>query len=202
MTRGLQSLTSLLLAAPLALAAGCSVHVDKHADGRDKDVKVDTPLGGVHVNTSDASAKDVGIVAYPGATIDADHEGDKAADVQLGFGPWQMRVKVVNYATNDNQEKVVQFYRKSLGSDAIECRGNRPVGTPTHTREGLTCSDDEGGHHVDTSGDDLLLKSGSHRKQRLVAIKHAGDVSASGPTRFALIALNLPSTSDKDRESD
>ena len=48
---------------------GCRVHVDKDANGQEKTVQVDTPFGGVHVNTDQVSASDLGLPAYPGAEI-------------------------------------------------------------------------------------------------------------------------------------
>src|ERR1700733_6979420 len=58
-------------AAALLFAAGCRIQVDKNENGRDKNVKVDTPLGGLHVRTNQTSAADVGLPAYPGAQIAA-----------------------------------------------------------------------------------------------------------------------------------
>ena len=58
------------LLAALALAAGvagCRIHVDKDADGKDKNVQVDTPFGGIHVNTDQTTAADLGLPVYPGA---------------------------------------------------------------------------------------------------------------------------------------
>ncbi len=204
MTIVLRSLLSLLVVVPLALTAACNVKVDKSADGRDKNVKVDTPLGGIHVNTDAASAQNTGIAVYPGAKVEPDHDGDKAADIHMGFGPWQMRIKVVNYATPDSQDKVISFYRTALGGagNVIECRGNQPVGSPARTSEGLTCSDDDKNEHVHSDKNDLMLKSGSKRRQRLLAIEHADTQSASGPTKFTVIALDLPAGSDEGRQSD
>ena len=63
--------------------------------------------------------------------------------MHMGFGEWELRVKVVNYSTADSQDKVVAFYKKALGryGDVITCQDNAPVGTPTTTSEGLTCAD-------------------------------------------------------------
>jgi hypothetical protein len=54
----------------LALAAGlagCRINVDKGSNGEDKHVQVDTPFGGIHVNTDETSAADLGLPVYPGA---------------------------------------------------------------------------------------------------------------------------------------
>jgi len=133
----------------LALAAGiagCRVHVDKDANGEDKNVQVDTPFGGVHVNTNQTSAADLGLPVYPGAKQVADDDKHRSADVHLGFGEWELRVRAVSFATPDSKEQVTAFYKKALGrfGDVILCQGNTPVGSPTTTAEGLTCEHQQG----------------------------------------------------------
>lgn len=186
---------ALIAAAALLLAAGCRVQVDKNANGRDKNVKIDTPLGGLHVRSGNTSAADVGLPVYPGATIAPDKDGDKSADVHLGFGEWQLRVKVVNYRTADAQDKVLAFYQKALGryGDVIRCQGDRPAGTPAATQEGLSCAEGNGNGHVDLS-DDLTLKAGSRHHQHILGIEKK---DGSG-TRFVLVELQLPAAVDKD----
>lgn len=182
----------------LLLAAGCHVSVNKNSDGTDKNVKIDTPLGGLHVRAGNTVAADVGLPAYPGAQLAPDQQGDKSADVHMGFGDFQLRVKVVNYQTTDSQDKVLDFYQKAMGryGDVIRCQGSQAIGTPTVTKEGLSCSDDKN-PHVQISGHDnwgggLNLKAGSRHHQHIVGIKNN-----SGPgTRFALIELQLPSAID------
>jgi len=144
MYRAVCVLTGMVLATGIA---GCRIHVDKDSNGKDKNVQVDTPFGGVHVNTDQITATDLGLPVYPGAEVVKDKEHDKSADVNMGFGEWTLRVRAVNYSTIDPQDKVVAFYKKALGryGDVITCQGNAPVGTPTATSEGLTCADD-GGH--------------------------------------------------------
>lgn len=201
-------LASLALAAGLA---GCRIHVDKDANGEDKNVQVDTPFGGVHVNTDQTTAADLGLPVYPGAQIVRDKDNDKSADVHMGFGEWELRVKVVNYTSSDNEDKVTAFYKKALGryGDVISCQDNAPVGKPTQTAEGLTCSDSDSGNvHVDTGGksvgyhsgsDGFQLKAGSKRHQHIVGFES----TAPGETRFALVALDLPvGTESKTDKSD
>ena len=135
------------LLACLALAAGvagCRIHVDKDANGQEKNVQVDTPFGGVHVNTDQTTAADLGLPAYPGAQMVKDKDDHESADVHMGFGEWEMRVRAVSYETPDDKDKVVAFYKKALGryGDVITCENNAAVGTPTQTSEGLTCADD------------------------------------------------------------
>jgi hypothetical protein len=192
--------TAAFLAVSLALAAGlagCMIHTEKDANGKDKKVQIDTPFGGVHVNTDQTTAADLGLPVYPGATAvkgDSDH---KSADVQLGFGQWELRVKAVSYESADSQEKVTAFYKKALGryGNVITCQGNAPVGTPAMTAEGLTCDDsgknsnvhiDQGDYHLGKGS--LELKAGSKRHQHIVGFESPKD----SQTRFALVSLDLP----------
>ena len=192
------------LLACLALAAGvagCRIHVDKGANGEDKNVQVDTPFGGIHVNTDQTTAADLGLPVYPGAQIAADKEDDKSADIHMGFGEWELRVKVVNYSTADSQDKVEAFYKKALGrfGDVLTCQDNAPVGRPIATSEGLTCAEDKHanvqvndhgqsfGYHSNKNG--VELKAGSERHQHIVGFEDP----ENGQTRFALVALDLPS---------
>jgi hypothetical protein len=183
--------------ATLTWLAGCRVHVDKDADGQEKTVQVDTPFGGVHVNTDQTTAADLGLPVYPGAEVVKDDDNHKSADVHLGFGEWQLRVRAVSYSTSDPQDKVTEFYKKALGryGNVITCQGNAPVGTPVETAEGLTCADDKGNSNVKidhrdygTSENSLELKAGSKRHQHIVGFED----TKNGRTRFALVALDLP----------
>jgi hypothetical protein len=199
------AISVLLLALPLA-TVGCSINVNKGAHGEDKKVKIDTPLGNIHVN-ADKPSSSIGIAIYPGAVAQPDHDGDKDADVQLGFGEWKMRVQVAHFNTSDERDKVLAYYRKSLGryGDVIECRDDQPVGSPEKTAEGLTCSESEKHRHVNVNTDEhgLTLRAGSKRHQHIVAFDKDDAASASGPTKFTLIALDLPAeTWKKDRQTD
>jgi hypothetical protein len=194
----------LSAAALLALMTGCRVHVDKSANGEDKNVQVDTPFGGVHVNTNQTTAADLGLPVYPGSETVSDDDKHKSADVHLGFGEWELRVKVVSYASADTQDQVASFYKKALGSygDVITCQGNTPVGTPTTTTGGLTCAADKSGNVQIDRGDygasrnGMQLKAGSKRHQHIVGFEEPKD----GKTRFALVALDLPAGADKGGE--
>jgi len=201
-------LTGLAFVAAIPLVAGMTgcfrVHVDKDENGQEKNVQVDTPFGGVHVNTDQTSAADLGLPVYPGAkTVNGDDK-HKSADVHLGFGEWELRVRAVSYGTSDTQDQVVAFYKKALGryGDVITCQGNSPVGTPVATSEGLTCEDNGNNSHVKIDRGDyslgngsLELKAGSRRHQHIVGLEN----SAFGQTRFALVALDLPAGMDNGK---
>lgn len=191
------------IVAALALAAGisgCRVQVQKGANGEDKNVQVDTPFGGVHVNTDQTTAADLGLPVYPGAQIVSDKDNDKSADIHMGFGEWELRVKAVNYATADTQDQVAAFYKKALAryGDVITCHDHAPIGKPVATSEGLTCEDSGDARVKVDAGDDgagsngLQLKAGSKRHQHIVGFDNPKD----GKTRFALVALDLPTGVD------
>ncbi|MGC9158625.1 MAG: hypothetical protein ACP5FH_06500 [Terracidiphilus sp.] len=176
--------------------AGCRVQVNNGANGENQKVQVDTPFGGVHVNTNQTTAADLGLPIYPGAVEvkgDDDHE---SADVHLGFGQWELRVRTVSYQTTDSQDKVSAFYKKALGryGDVITCQGNTVVGAPAATSEGLTCADDKNTQvQIDrsdygTDKDSLELKAGSKRHQHIVGFEKP----KGSQTRFALVELDLP----------
>ncbi|MDR3793068.1 MAG: hypothetical protein P4L03_06795 [Terracidiphilus sp.] len=202
---GLLALT--VLAAGLA---GCRVHVDKDANGEEKRVQVDTPFGGLHVNTDQTTATDLGLPVYPGALQVKGDDSHKSADVHMGFGEWQLRVRAVSYETADSREQVEDFYKKALGryGDVLVCQNHQPIGTPKITAEGLTCEDNgKNGTKIDINGrkgglsadTDLQLKAGSKRHQHIVGFEE----SKGSRTKFALVALDLPVTGEgKNGKSD
>jgi hypothetical protein len=210
MTRSLRILT---VAAPLAclLLAGC--HVTENDHGDHKNVDIGTPFGSMKVNTAknfDSSA--IGISAYPGATPikDKDNDDSNSANVNMSFGPFHLGVKAADFQSSDTSDEIIAFYQKDLASrygSVIECRGNSPVGSVSHTSQGLTCSDNE--HtHIKTgdgrskgfsitsgdSADDLELRAGSPQHLRIVGVEHH-----DGGIKIGLVSLDLPSDlSDHD----
>ena len=188
--------------------AGCRINVDKGANGEEKKVQVDTPFGGIHVNTDQTTASDVGLPLYPGAILVTNDDKHKSADVHMGFGEWQLRIRAVSYGTPDDQDKVAEFYKKALAryGDVLTCKNKQPVGTPTVTAEGLTCED--GGKNVNVNVNDdngkkgshfdihegTELKAGSKRHQHIVGVQ---DKKEDGKTVFALVVLDLPAGLDK-----
>jgi len=182
----------LALLATTFMVTGCRVE-QKGTNGND-DVKIETPLGGLKVKTNDAVVVgDIGLSVYPGSTVVKQHKDNGAADVDVHFGDFRLRVKAVSYRTPDSPDKVKDYYRKELAryGDVIECKDNRAVGTPTRTNEGLTC-DSNKENHVTISNvpdhADIELKAGGKSHQHIVAVEK----EAEG-TKFGLVALDLPS---------
>jgi hypothetical protein len=180
-----------------ALLAGCRVETDKHGDS--DNVKISTPFGGMQVKTNDAVAVEgLGLPTYPGAQLVKKDKDNGAADVDMQFGSFQLRVKAVSYQTGDSPEKVEAFYRTGLKrfGDVIACRDNRAVGTPVRTLEGLTCDNNkENNYTVDDhpGKGELELKAGSQQHQHIVEIEAQG-----GGTKIGLVALDLPGKTSSD----
>ncbi|HUZ95196.1 MAG TPA: hypothetical protein VMU57_09815 [Edaphobacter sp.] len=181
------------------LMSGCRVQTNKQ--GGNENVRIATPFGGVQVKTNDATVLEgMGLPAYPGATLVKKDHDHGAADVNMNFGSFHLRVKAASYQTIDSSDKVEAFYRKALGvyGDVIECANDKSVGEPTRTTEGLTCDNDN--KHVGIDDDisrKLELKAGSKQHQHIVAI----DPNGTG-TKIGLVALDLPGHLSGDKQSE
>jgi len=187
----LARLACVLTAAGCLLVTGCKVDVHKNTNGDNKDVKIQTPFGGMNVQSDQTTAASIGLPTYPGAQMVTGDGNDKSANVSMGFGPWRLVVKVVHYQTSNPRSDVIGFYRKALSqfSTVIACNDDTPVGTPTQTNEGLTCKEDQGHTHVDlqSSNSGFNLRAGSPRHQWIVSFKDGGP-----GTRFSLVEVELP----------
>lgn len=181
------------------LMSGCRVESSKQ-NGNDN-VRIATPFGGMQVKTNDSTVLEgMGLPAYPGATLVKKDNDHGAADVNMSFGSFHLRVKAASYETPDSPDKVQAFYRKALGAygDIIACSNDKSVGEPTHTAEGLTCDDNN--KHVGIDDDisrKLELKAGSKQHQHIVAI----DPNGTG-TKIGLVALDLPGHFSGNKESE
>jgi hypothetical protein len=142
----------------------------------------------LHAN-SHASAADVGLPAYPGATLFKDTDNDSAADLGLTLNDFHFSLMAVNYVTSDSPAQVLAFYRKPLSryGQVLECDHGKPVGALTGTRSGLTCGEAQGGGNSNSSTDHEI-RAGSLHQYRIVGI----DQSHPGFTRFGLVYLDLP----------
>lgn len=194
------TIVAAILATTVAMS-GCRIESDKK-NGNDN-VKIATPFGGMTVKTNDdVVAEGLGLPVYPGATLVKKDKNNGAADVNMSFGSFQLRVKAASYRTADGPDQVTAFYRKALGryGDVIQCQNDKAVGAVSRTAEGLTC-DNEKENHVYVNDDEsgkMELKAGSKLHQHIVAIDPEGN-----GTKFGLVSLDLPghfSFGDKNDE--
>jgi hypothetical protein len=155
----------------------------------------------LHANDH-ASAADIGLPDYPGASPYKEPDNDSAFDLGFTSGDSHFRLVAANYVTSDSPEQVLAFYRKPLSryGEVLECTQGKPVGSPTVTHSGLTCSDQQGGSvqvngHADSS--DHELRAGTPHKFRVVGI----DKSQPKATHFGLVYVELPRDNDSDAKS-
>ena len=182
---GLATLVALLLPA-------CSVNVKKEQNGEDKQVDIDTPVGGIHVSKG-ANVADLGLPVYPGARLkQKDFNGDdKSANVNIsGFG-FGVKVVALQYESDDSPSRLVAYYRDQLQKygHVLECH-TRHLDMDTDMK-----GSDHGSHELTcegTSGDNIELKVGTKENQHIVAVEPEGKGSS-----FSLVYVR---THGKDAE--
>lgn len=172
---GFATLATLLL-------AGCSVNVKKAQNGDDKQVDINTPVGGIHVSKG-ANVADVGLAVYPGARLkQKDFDGeDKSANVNisgLGFG---LKVVALEYESNDSPAKLVAYYKDQLQKygHVLECHSRDfDLDTDMKRSDGSSHELACGG----SSGSNIELKVGTKENQHIVAVRPEG-----GGSSFSLV---------------
>ncbi len=163
------------------LLGACSV--SQHKSGDKEDVKINTPVGGMHV-TTDADVKEVGMSVYPGAKLKPGDEHDKnSANVNINTPFFGLKVVAQTFLSDDSPEKITEYYKKELAKygSVVQCRG-RSHGTTYKRGEGsqpVSCDNE------DHAGDALELKVGTNENQHVVAIKSSGK-----GTEFSLVYVN------------
>ncbi|HEX3663498.1 MAG TPA: hypothetical protein VHU89_18830 [Acidobacteriaceae bacterium] len=167
------AVAALVMGAGSARAQDSDFNLDLHANGH-------------------ATAKAIGLPAYPGATPYKEKDDDSgSADLGMVLNSFHFRLQVASYVTQDAPDRVLAFYRKPLAryGEVLECDHGKPVGSLKVTRSGLTCGDKG---HVDVNGSDSStdheLRAGTPQQFRIVAI----DNDVAGQTKFGLVALELP----------
>lgn len=184
---------SVVAAIVLALIlSACSINVKKDKNDRDKQVDINTPIGGIHVSKG-ANPEDTGIAVYPGARLkQEDNDGqDKSANVNIsGFG-YGLKVVALQYESNDPPDKVVSYYKGQLKKwgDVLECHTrhmdvNADIKDHQNKSHELTC---EG-----PTGNNIELKVGTKENQHIVAVEPEGSGSS-----FSLVYVR---THGKDTE--
>jgi len=174
----LQSLTSIsrpmlgtLALASLLVLPACSINVKKDKSGQDKRVDIETPVGGIHVDTQ-ADVRDTGLPVYPGARPkQKDNTGnEKSANVNISSGVFALKVIAVEYESDDTPEKLISYYRDQLKryGSVLECRTSDQGYTHSSSGEKehqtLKCDGDNSGKNVE-------LKVGTEDNQHIVAIR-------------------------------
>jgi hypothetical protein len=152
------------------LLFACNVDVKKSADGKDKNVQIDTPVARLHVS-EDANASETGLPVYPGAhvTRKEDNGNNDNANLNILTGFFGLKVVAVSYESDAPVENVKAYYKSQLKKygNVLECRTSGPDASANYGDDSksasLTCEQ--------TSGDDLELKAGTRNNQHIVSIE-------------------------------
>jgi hypothetical protein len=174
-----QVIRTLVVAALIALLlSACSVNVKKQQNGEDKQVDIQTPVGGIHVS-KDANVGDVGLAVYPGARLkqQGSDGADKSANVDISSFGYRVKVVALQYESDDSPAKLVAYYTDQLKKygHVLECHTshidlNADPKRWDHDSHELTC---EG-----SSGNKIELKVGTKEYQHIVAIEPEGKGSS------------------------
>lgn len=162
----------------LLLMAACSINVKKEKNGEDKQVDINTPMGGIHVS-KDVSPEDVGIAIYPGARLkQKDFNGEnKSANVNISSFGFGLRVVALEYESDDSPAKVVDYYKNQLKKygDVLICH-------TSHLDVNADIKDHNPGSHEltceGTTGVNVELKVGTKENQHIVAVEPEGKGSS------------------------
>jgi len=165
----------------ILLVSACSINVKKEKNGEDKQVDINTPMGGIHVS-QEVNPQDVGIAVYPGAALKEKGNGeDKSANVNLSSFGFGLKVVALQYESKDSHDKVVAYYKDQLKKygDVLVCHTtgmNVNAGIKKHDESSheLTC-EGGGGHNIE-------LKVGTRENQHIVAVESSG-----GGSNFSLV---------------
>jgi hypothetical protein len=178
----------------LVTLAGCSVNVKTGKNGEDKKVDIETPVGGIHVDTN-AEAKDTGLPVYPGARLreKKDNGEEKSANVNISSGLFGVKVVALEYVANDPPTKLIAYYRVQLEKygNVLECHnshegGNFAIHSSGEDSKKLKCEGDNDGKVVE-------LKVGTNQNQHIVSIQPADNGKGSD---FALVYVQTRSGKD------
>lgn len=175
----------IVIFAVTLLISACSVDVKKDANGKEKNVQIDTPVGHLHVS-EDAKASDTGLPVYPGARVlQKENDGDnKSANVNILTGFFGLKVVAVEYETDDAVEKVKDYYQGQLKKygNVLVCRTSADSSTSFNDNDSksqaLVCEQN--------SGNNFELKAGIRDNQHIVSIE-----SRDKGCKFSLVYLQM-----------
>jgi len=156
------------------LLPACSVNVKKEKNGEDKQVDINTPVGGIHVSKG-ANVADVGLAVYPGARLKQDDSdgNDKSANVNISSFGFGLKVVALEYQSDDSPAKLIAYYKDELKKygKVLECHtshfgANTDMKDSDHRSHELTCDG--------SNGNNVELKVGTKENQHIVAVEPDG----------------------------
>lgn len=124
---------------------------------------------GIEFN-GNSSAADIGLPAYPGATIRRE-DGHDGLNLSLWGGSLGFKLALVKFNSSDPVDKVAGFYRDAMAryGTVLDCTGPRPAAPAPADKKVLACNKDDKG---EPGG--RLYKVGTPQQQRIVNIKPVG----------------------------
>ena len=143
---------------------------------KDKDLSVtvqgpDTDAG--LIVSARATAKEVGMPIYPGATPhkDPDKNDSSAANLGLWGNSFGFKLVVLKLESKDAPKKVADYYQKVLAKygPVLDCTNAPPSQENNDEKSAkLTCGDDK----PEPGG--MLFKAGTNEKQHIVGVQPKG----------------------------
>jgi hypothetical protein len=124
---------------------------------------------------NEASLKEIGLPAFPGAHVRKDSGDDSQATLGFMLGGKGIRLVVLKYETAEPPAKVLAFYRKAIGryGETLTCPGGGA------TASGLSCKDSG------ASAGTTELVAGTKEDRRIVGVEDG----PNGGARFELVHL-------------
>jgi len=170
-------LAGIALAVMLVLVGSSLRAQEKAPKDTSKDNEISVTLQGKETDaglivSARATAKEVGLPIYPGATPHQDKDNESSA-AKLGMwgSSFGFKLVVLNMESKDAPRKIAEFYQKALAKygTVLDCTN------ATRTRESkeeksdlLTCDDDK----PDKGG--MLFKAGTKERQHIVGVQPHG----------------------------
>jgi len=151
------------------------VNVKKSANGEDKKVDIETPMGGIHVDKS-ADARDTGLPVYPGAKQKAEEKnGHESANVNISAGMFGLKVIAIEFLSDDSPDKVTAYYKDQLKhfGAILECHTSNRHGDAGDVDVHLGKDGEKNSNQLSCehgSGNTLELKVGTKQNQHIVSI--------------------------------
>jgi hypothetical protein len=160
----------------LVLLSACSINVKKSDKGEDKNVDIQTPLGGIHVS-KEAAVRDTGLPSYPGAREkEKGSDGNESkANVNISSSFFGVKVVAVEFLSDDPPDKVATFYREQLKKygGVLECHTSNRHGDAGDVDVDLGKDGEKKDNRLScehASGSTLELKVGTKDNQHIVSI--------------------------------
>ena len=166
----MRNFIGLTAMAAVVIVTACSINVKKDEQGQDKNVDINTPFGGIHVNEG-ADVRETGLPVYAGARLKKkDDSGDeKSANVNISTSAFGLKVVAVEYESDAAPGKLVAYYKNELKKygNVLECHTQGEHDSYEGNSDELKCEGNNNGKTVE-------LKVGTKSNEHLVSIKPQG----------------------------